>query len=99
MTGSKRLTPAALIGACWTVPSRHQLASCMTPPPTLWATSVLMPYTSLHLAFAERLTQVISSHRLSTRGLSRSALDKQDAAALWMLECLYQGFSCVPQAA
>jgi hypothetical protein len=71
----------------------------MTNEPTFWALSVLLPKTSLHDEFAKKLTTVVSSQRQSLRGVNKSALDKQDAATTWLLECLYQGFCCLPSAA
>ena len=71
----------------------------MPPPPAFWASSTLTPSAPLHGAFAERLSQTVSSLRLSTRGVNKSALEKQALSSAWLLECLHQGFCCLPSAA
>lgn len=70
----------------------------MTPLPAYWATSTRMPRSSLHDVFAAGLTQAVSSHRTSTRGVNKVALQKQADASAWFLECVYQGFCCLPMA-
>ena len=67
-------------------------------PPAYWATSTRMPSASLHDVFAAGLTQAVSSRRTSTRGVNKAALQKQADASAWFLECLYQGFCCLPMA-
>jgi hypothetical protein len=70
----------------------------MTPSPAFWANSTLMPAAPLHGSQAELLTQTVTSRRLSTRGVNPAAREKQASASAWFLECLYQGFCCLPRA-
>ena len=71
----------------------------MTGEPTFWASSVLMPTTSLHQGHGEQLSRFVTSQRGSTRGVTKDTLQKQDSVCAWLLECLYQGFCCFPSAA
>ena len=71
----------------------------MTSLPTFWASSARSPDSGLHDAFTERLNLAVSSERASSRGVDSSAREKQHAASEWFLECLYQGFCCLPSAA
>ena len=64
--------------------------------PILWHTSILQPARNRFPDLIERVLKKIDSSRKSTKGLSKSVLQKEVAATAWFIEALYQSYFSIP---
>ena len=65
--------------------------------PILWHTSILHPARNRFPDLIERLIKKIDSARKSTKGLTKSLLQKEATATAWFIEALYQSYFCIPR--
>lgn len=65
----------------------------------IWPASVLMPHDPSHQQLVEQLLLAVDRLRPSTKGLTNETLQRENTAAVWLVEALFQAATSLPEVA